>query len=204
MVSRVQCIMGNVFFFYLNNTFGIFCSQILPFGCARSTSWSAGLGRIVWSIAPTASWTRISSSAEDSVSTCGWICHGHSIQPATSFTWSWNSVSFYPHHAWNWKGHFVTSHVCFTGHIPSIRDGTYVIVPLVSEFKKNCWGAKIVEQGQNRVKLCINSVPNACVGRYTLNVVTHCQGGRFTSPCVPDNDIYMLFNPWCKGKHKQI
>lgn len=105
---------------------------------------------------------------------------------------------------WNWKRHSVTSRVCFTGHIPSIRDGTYVIVPLVSEFKKNCWGAKIVEQGQNRVKLCINSVPNACVGRYTLNVVTHCQGGRYTSPCVPDNDIYMLFNPWCKGKHKQI
>ncbi|XP_057175523.1 protein-glutamine gamma-glutamyltransferase K-like [Triplophysa rosa] len=84
------------------------------------------------------------------------------------------------------------------GHVPSIRDGTYVIIPLVSEFKKNCWGVKIVEQGQNRIKLCVNSVPGACVGRYNLNVVTHCQGGRYTSPCVPDNDIYMLFNPWCK------
>uniref|UniRef100_A0A8C2K4P7 Protein-glutamine gamma-glutamyltransferase K n=1 Tax=Cyprinus carpio TaxID=7962 RepID=A0A8C2K4P7_CYPCA len=63
---------------------------------------------------------------------------------------------------------------------------------------KDSWGAKIVEQGQNRIKLCVHSVPTACVGRYQLSVVTHCPGGRFTLPCVPENDIYMLFNPWCK------
>ncbi|XP_026092870.1 protein-glutamine gamma-glutamyltransferase K-like [Carassius auratus] len=84
------------------------------------------------------------------------------------------------------------------GHIPSIRDGTYVIVPIVEEFKKDCWGAKIVERAQNRIKLCVHSVPTACVGRYQLSVVTHCPGGRFTLPYVPENDIYMLFNPWCK------
>ncbi|XP_051947272.1 protein-glutamine gamma-glutamyltransferase K-like [Xyrauchen texanus] len=84
------------------------------------------------------------------------------------------------------------------GHVPSIRDGTYVIVPLVDEFKKNCWGAKIVERGQNRIKLSINSDPTACIGRYQLSVVTHCQGSRYISQCIPENDIYMLFNPWCR------
>ncbi|XP_073679868.1 protein-glutamine gamma-glutamyltransferase K-like [Garra rufa] len=84
------------------------------------------------------------------------------------------------------------------GHIPSIRDGTYVIIPIVNEFKKDCWGAKIVEHEQNRVKLCVNSVPTACVGRYQFSVVTQCPGGKFTLPCVPENDIYMLFNPWCR------
>uniref|UniRef100_A0A8C2E2K5 Protein-glutamine gamma-glutamyltransferase K n=1 Tax=Cyprinus carpio TaxID=7962 RepID=A0A8C2E2K5_CYPCA len=84
------------------------------------------------------------------------------------------------------------------GHIPSIRDGTYVIVPIVEEFKKDCWGAKIIERSQNRIQLCVHSVPTACVGRYQLSVVTHCQGGRFTLPYAPENDIYMLFNPWCK------
>uniref|UniRef100_A0A8C1BF65 Protein-glutamine gamma-glutamyltransferase K n=1 Tax=Cyprinus carpio carpio TaxID=630221 RepID=A0A8C1BF65_CYPCA len=84
------------------------------------------------------------------------------------------------------------------GHIPSIRDGTYVIVPIVEEFKRDCWGAKIIERSQNRIQLCVHSVPTACVGRYQLSVVTHCQGGRFTLPYAPENDIYMLFNPWCK------
>ncbi|XP_056097253.1 protein-glutamine gamma-glutamyltransferase K-like [Rhinichthys klamathensis goyatoka] len=87
------------------------------------------------------------------------------------------------------------------GDIPSIRDGTHVVVPIVEEFKKDCWGAKIVEKGQNRIKLCVQSVPTACVGRYQLSVVTHCTGGRFTSPCVPENDVYMLFNPWCKDDY---
>ncbi|KAL1250458.1 hypothetical protein QQF64_021463 [Cirrhinus molitorella] len=84
------------------------------------------------------------------------------------------------------------------GHIPSIRDGTFVTIPIVEEFKKDCWGAKIVEIVQNRVKLCVNSVSTACVGRYQFSVVTHCAGGRFALPYVPENDIYMLFNPWCK------
>ncbi|XP_051947275.1 protein-glutamine gamma-glutamyltransferase K-like isoform X2 [Xyrauchen texanus] len=84
------------------------------------------------------------------------------------------------------------------GNIPSIQNGTYVIVPLVEELKKDCWGAKIVEQGQKRIKLSVSSAPSACIGRYKLNVATYCPGARYISPYNPDNDIYMLFNPWCR------
>ncbi|XP_057219392.1 protein-glutamine gamma-glutamyltransferase K-like [Triplophysa rosa] len=84
------------------------------------------------------------------------------------------------------------------GDVPSIRNGTLVIVPLVDELKKTHWAAKIVQQEHNRVKLCVYSVSTAPIGRYRLTVVTRGPKGRASSAYKPCNDIYMLFNPWCK------
>uniref|UniRef100_A0A667ZZ23 Protein-glutamine gamma-glutamyltransferase K n=1 Tax=Myripristis murdjan TaxID=586833 RepID=A0A667ZZ23_9TELE len=60
------------------------------------------------------------------------------------------------------------------------------------------WEALIVKHDGNRIKLSVNSLPTAVIGRYQLTVATSCPKGEATSTHDPANDIYMLFNPWCE------
>lgn len=78
--------------------------------------------------------------------------------------------------------------------------GTQVNVPLVENLEEGRWGAAVVEQDGNRLQLSVNSPATAAIGRYQLAVETTCTGGRAVSTHNPANDVYMLFNPWCKGK----
>uniref|UniRef100_A0A673HG38 Protein-glutamine gamma-glutamyltransferase K n=1 Tax=Sinocyclocheilus rhinocerous TaxID=307959 RepID=A0A673HG38_9TELE len=84
------------------------------------------------------------------------------------------------------------------GNVLPVHKDSFVIVPLVSEFRKEAWEAKIVEQAKTTIRLAVYSLPTSCIGRYKLNVVTNCLAGKATSPDTPENDIYVLFNPWCK------
>uniref|UniRef100_A0A8C2DUN5 Protein-glutamine gamma-glutamyltransferase K n=1 Tax=Cyprinus carpio TaxID=7962 RepID=A0A8C2DUN5_CYPCA len=84
------------------------------------------------------------------------------------------------------------------GNVVPLLKGSFVVVPLVSEFSKKAWEAKIVEQAKTTIRLEVYSLPTACIGRYKLSVVTNCPAGKATSPDTPENDIYMLFNPWCR------
>ncbi|XP_056133119.1 protein-glutamine gamma-glutamyltransferase K-like [Lampris incognitus] len=85
-----------------------------------------------------------------------------------------------------------------TGPLPTVSKATHVIIPLVKELQDDRWEAKIVKQDGNRLKLSVNSLPNAIIGRYQLTVATSCPKGEATSTHDPSNDIYMLFNPWCE------
>ncbi|XP_030642757.1 protein-glutamine gamma-glutamyltransferase K [Chanos chanos] len=84
------------------------------------------------------------------------------------------------------------------GHLPVVSKGTHVIIPLVEELEDERWEAKIVERSGSRLRLSVNSLPTAVIGRYKFTVVTHSPKGESTSAYDPANDIYMLFNPWCE------
>lgn len=93
--------------------------------------------------------------------------------------------------------------VCVTGLIPMLSRSTLVIVHLVDKLDNKSWEAKIIEQKDTRIKLSINTPPTAPIGHYQLSVITWTPKGSNTYSCKPENDIYLLFNPWCKGKHGQ-
>uniref|UniRef100_UPI003AAC1342 protein-glutamine gamma-glutamyltransferase K-like n=1 Tax=Centroberyx gerrardi TaxID=166262 RepID=UPI003AAC1342 len=84
------------------------------------------------------------------------------------------------------------------GALPTVSKGTHVIIPLVEHLEDDRWEAAIVKQDGNRIKLSVNSLPTAVIGRYQVTVATRCPKGEATSTHDPTNDIYMLFNPWCE------
>ncbi|XP_062412801.1 protein-glutamine gamma-glutamyltransferase K-like [Sardina pilchardus] len=83
-----------------------------------------------------------------------------------------------------------------TGNLPTVSKGTHVIIPLVEELEDDRWECKVIEKDGNRVKLSVNSLGSAAIGRYELTVMTHSPKGEAMSTHDSANDIYMLFNPW--------
>lgn len=84
------------------------------------------------------------------------------------------------------------------GNHPDVSKGTLVIVSLVEDLHDNCWEAKIVEQTGRKIKLSVNSLSAAAIGKYKLSVITQSLVDETMSTYCSDNDIYMLFNPWCE------
>ncbi|XP_057696650.1 protein-glutamine gamma-glutamyltransferase K-like isoform X2 [Corythoichthys intestinalis] len=91
-------------------------------------------------------------------------------------------------------------HSSFSKHwpLPTVSKGTHVIIPLVDQLEDNCWQAAPMDRDGTRMKLSVNCPASANVGRYRLQVETEFPGGRAVSAHDPTNDVYVLFNPWCK------
>ncbi len=92
--------------------------------------------------------------------------------------------------------------IYFSGNLPDVSKGTHVIVPLVEDLQDDCWEAKIVEKKGKTIKLSVNSPATAAIGKYKFCVALSSPMGVAMSPYSPNNDIYMLFNPWSEGTNK--
>ncbi|XP_067227240.1 transglutaminase 1 like 4 [Chanodichthys erythropterus] len=79
-----------------------------------------------------------------------------------------------------------------------VTTGIRISVPLVDELEDNRWEMKIVEQKDNRIRLSVNTLPTASIGRYMITVESFSPKGKLLFPCAP-NDLYLLFNPWCEA-----
>lgn len=85
-----------------------------------------------------------------------------------------------------------------TGSLPIVSKGTHVIIPLVDHLEDERWEAKIVEQNGKKIKLSVNSPPNAVIGLYGLTVTTGLLASETTSSYTSNKNIFILFNPWCE------
>ncbi|XP_030042797.1 protein-glutamine gamma-glutamyltransferase K [Microcaecilia unicolor] len=84
------------------------------------------------------------------------------------------------------------------GNAPQVSKDTLVIVPTVNEFDEGRWGAQVKEVNGKTMTMWVNTSAKAIIGKYQLTVKTESPGGTFVMQRDPKNDIYILFNPWCR------
>ncbi|KAM6185861.1 coagulation factor XIII A chain [Rhynchocyon petersi] len=84
------------------------------------------------------------------------------------------------------------------GRYPQETKGTYIPVPVVSEFQRGKWGAKIIMREDKSVRLSIQSSSECIVGKFRMYVAVWTPFGIIRTSRNADTDTYILFNPWCE------
>uniref|UniRef100_A0A4X2K0C6 Coagulation factor XIII A chain n=1 Tax=Vombatus ursinus TaxID=29139 RepID=A0A4X2K0C6_VOMUR len=84
------------------------------------------------------------------------------------------------------------------GRYPQENKGTYIPVPIVSEFRSGKWGAKIILKEDRSVRLSVQSSPKCIVGKFRMYIAVWTPYGIFRTNRNPATDTYILFNPWCE------
>lgn len=90
--------------------------------------------------------------------------------------------------------------LCGEGSLPMVSKGTHVIIPLVDRLDEKTWGATIMEQNGNKIKLSINSPASAVCGLYGITVTCNSSGVEAATAYTSSKNIVILFNPWCEGR----
>uniref|UniRef100_A0A672GWR0 Protein-glutamine gamma-glutamyltransferase K n=1 Tax=Salarias fasciatus TaxID=181472 RepID=A0A672GWR0_SALFA len=90
-----------------------------------------------------------------------------------------------------------TFHMWITLSRPFNRNTDKLHLDLKTEFCNGTTQPR--EEDNRRMKLSVNSPPTAIIGQYQLRVETDSVNGQYLSTHNPENDIYILFNPWCEG-----
>ncbi|XP_041375251.1 protein-glutamine gamma-glutamyltransferase K-like [Gigantopelta aegis] len=89
-----------------------------------------------------------------------------------------------------------------TGPRPQESKGTLIQVPVKSKPDgPRRWTAASFSADGKTVKVKVVPAANAIVGQYRVHVVTKCSGSEsklLTRFELPDEDIYVIFNPWCR------
>lgn len=96
----------------------------------------------------------------------------------------------------------------FLGPNPQVAKGTHVLIPLGGSSPTG-WTAELdegvaepvwgVAGSDHTLWLGLEAPPSAPIGRYRVSVRTRAPGGEFAAPFEADNDVVVLFNPWCPG-----
>ncbi|NXN04378.1 TGM1 glutamyltransferase, partial [Sylvia borin] len=92
------------------------------------------------------------------------------------------------------------------GPTPQVAKGTHVLIPLGSSSPTG-WKAELdegvaeplmgVAGSHHALWVGLEAPPDAPIGRYRLSVRTRTTNGEFAAPFEAENDVVVLFNPWC-------
>ncbi|XP_066064717.1 LOW QUALITY PROTEIN: protein-glutamine gamma-glutamyltransferase K [Chamaea fasciata] len=92
------------------------------------------------------------------------------------------------------------------GPTPQVAKGTHVLIPLGGSSPTG-WRAELDEGvaeplagaagSDHALWVGLEAPPDAPIGRYRLSVRTRTASGEFAAPFEADNDVVVLFNPWC-------
>lgn len=96
---------------------------------------------------------------------------------------------------------FTTAHN-IKGENPSPPKGTRVTLILSDKDEEKEWGAWIMKNEDKELTVRINTPPTCYVGIWQLQVETiqKADNKKVIFEYNHDQEIYILFNPWCKGK----